>query len=172
MRVNFSEFWPLWHFWYIFGTGSFVEVGSVWTSFVTNSTILVQLDECFQTRMMAMQCDLPFQSNESKLFWVLTPFGTFGTFLEQGHLSKSGQFERVLWPIARFWYSLTSAFKRVWWLCSAIYRSRVMRVNFSEFWPLLVLLVHFWNRVIFRSWVSSNQFGDLTHSASTVFYAL
>ena len=163
------SFGTFWHFWYIFWEGSFVEVGSVRVSLVIWHTFLVQLDECFQTRIIAWQCDLPFQSNEAKLFWDLALFGIFGTFFEKGHLSKWGQFEPVWWSDTLFWYSFLHSINFVDGLCECdfSFRSSDHKLSWAHSQTFMGLLTN-----LSSYEVSSNEPQDLTHVFGTVCCAL
>ena len=143
-------------------------MGSVQSSPKIWRMILVQFITLYRMVKVLCQCDLSFRSSDHKL-----PGGTINF---EGSMHKLlvlwGQFSRAPRSDVWFWYSLMCSIEWLRSYVSAICRSRVARVDFCEFWHFLVLVVHFLKKIIFRSWVSSNQFVDLTHSSSTVWCAL
>ena len=99
--INFST----WHG--IGGTQTSLDVGSVQSSPMIWRMILVQFDVLYRMVKVLGQCDLPFQSNKSRLLWVLA---LFVHFLKKNILSN---FDSLLHFLALLVHFLKNIFFEV-----------------------------------------------------------
>ena len=155
-------------------------MGSVQSSPMIWRMILVQFDVLYRMVKVLCQCDLPFRSSDHKLPWVDSQ-----TCLLMGSVQTSP----MIWRMFLVQFIVLYRMVKVLWQCSLPFQSNESRLlwvlallvhflkkiilsSFGTLLHFLSLLVHFLKNIFFRSWVSSNQFGDLTHSSGIVFYAL